>query len=196
MPSLVLLGHDAPTDASFPVEDLPGAAGRLDVLCRALTSALLTSHGIRGDWQVDLVLLGPPDPPRRVTVDGGTVRNLNPDERTTALLLKKVLAEPTPGKTPVEVRPGIRASGQGLADVLDERGPPLFVLEEDGHDVRDVDLPVGATFVAGDHRDLTDEERSLLDDRDARPLSVGPTSLQVHQVVAVLQNELDRRDKA
>lgn len=195
VPSLVLVGHDASTGPDFEVQDLPGSAGRLDVLVRGLTTALLTSHGVREAWTVDLVLLGPPDPPRRVTVDGAAVRHLNPDERSTALLLQKVLAEPVPGKTPVEAGPGVAVARQGLVDALEARAAdgPLFVLDEAGGDVADVELPAEATFVLSDHRDLAADERALLDDAGATALSLGPVPLHVHQAVAVLQNAWDRR---
>jgi tRNA (pseudouridine54-N1)-methyltransferase len=46
MRQFVVVGHDAPTTDDFSLDDLPGA-GRLDVLCRCITAALLLSHGIR-----------------------------------------------------------------------------------------------------------------------------------------------------
>lgn len=193
MPVLCLVAHDAPTGPDVAADDLPGS-GRLDLVCRAAATTLLTSHGIREDWTVDLVLLGPPDPPRRIVLDGGSIRDLNPDERSTALLLQKVLAEPAPGRTRYEVRDGISTSGQGLDDVLDERSAegPVLLLDEAGDDVGAVDLPAEATFVCSDHRDLADAEReAVLDVADAT-VSLGPTALQVHQAVAVLQNRLDR----
>lgn len=196
MPVLVLVAHDAPTDASFEVDDLPGA-GRMDLVCSATTSALLTSHGIRDDWCVDLVLQGPPDPPRRIVLDGGSVRHLNPDERSTALLLQKALSEPAPGKTLYEVRDGIATSGQGLADAVAERAAerPVVLLDETGDDVADVDLPDDAAYVCSDHRDLTDDERAIVDEAADAVVSLGPTALQVSQAVAVLQNVLDRRSQ-
>lgn len=194
MPVLVLVAHDAPTEPEVDVDDLPGA-GRLDLVCSATTSALLTSHGIRDDWLVDLVLQGPPDPPRRIVLDGGSIRHLNPDERSTALLLQKALAEPAPGKTLYEVRDGISTSGQDLADVVAERGRerPVVRLDEAGDDVTDVDLPDDAAYVCSDHRDLTDDERALVDEVAEATVSLGPTALQVPQAVAVLQNVLERR---
>lgn len=194
MPVVCLVAHDAPTGPDIAADDLPGT-GRLDLVCRAVTTALLTSHGIRDDWVVDLLLKGPPDPPRRVVLDGGRVRNLNPDERSTAMLLAKVLAEPAPGRTRYEVRDGISTSGQDLADLLAERDAegPVVLLDEAGDDLADVDLPAEATFVVSDHRDLADAEReAVLDVADAT-VSLGPTALQVHQAIAVLQNVLDRR---
>lgn len=195
MPVLVLVAHDAPTGAGFEVDDLPGAGGRMDLVCSAVTSALLTSHGIREDWIVDLVLKGPPDPPRRIVLDGASIHHLNPDERSTALLLEKVLAEPAPGRTLYAVRDGISTSGEGLAEVLDDRAAdrPVIWLDEGGDDVADVDLPDDAAFVCSDHRDLTDDERALVDGVADATVSVGPTALQVPQAVAVLQNVLDRR---
>lgn len=204
MPAIVLVGHDAATGPDFDVKDLPGTSGRLDVLARGLTTALLTSHGVRGDWDVDLVLLGPPDAPRRVVVHGAEVRHLNPDERSTALLFQKVLAEPAPGRTlfEVEAAPGFAVARQGLEDVLDERAGegPVVVLDERGTDLAEADpelaLPRDGTFVLSDHRDWTAEERALLDEVASATVSLGPVALHVHQALAVLQNAWDRRHGA
>ena len=40
----------------LPLNDLAGAGGRFDVLVRATTAALLTSHGLREDVEVILHL--------------------------------------------------------------------------------------------------------------------------------------------
>ncbi|PSP87349.1 tRNA (pseudouridine(54)-N(1))-methyltransferase TrmY, partial [Halobacteriales archaeon QH_8_68_33] len=34
MRQFIVVGHDAPTTPEFPLDDLAGGAGRLDVLCR------------------------------------------------------------------------------------------------------------------------------------------------------------------
>ncbi len=49
MRQFVIIGHDAPTTPEFSLDDLAGAAGRLDVLCRCVTSAFLLRHAIRED---------------------------------------------------------------------------------------------------------------------------------------------------
>ena len=92
----VVVGHKATTQPSFSLEDISGTSGRLDILCRSVTAAFVLSHGIRKDVLVYLVLLGG-ETPKTIRLVGETLRHLNPDERTTAALLKKALAvEATP----------------------------------------------------------------------------------------------------
>jgi tRNA (pseudouridine54-N1)-methyltransferase len=91
---IAVVGHRAQSSGDFSLNDLPGGAGRMDLLCRAVSSSLFLSHGMRRDVEVTLILLGPPEPPVTVMVSGEKVRYLNPDERSAGSLLKKALALP------------------------------------------------------------------------------------------------------
>jgi len=51
-----------------------GRAGRLDALCRSITAAFVTSHGIREDVRVHLIA----QDELTITFDGGTLKRLNP----------------------------------------------------------------------------------------------------------------------
>ncbi len=93
MRTFVVVGHLAKTTPDFSLEDIPGTSGRIDILCRCINSAFVLSHGIRHDVKIYLVLLGG-DTPKIVYLRGEDLRHLNPDERTTAALLKKALAVP------------------------------------------------------------------------------------------------------
>ena len=61
----------------LPLNDLAGAGGRFDVLVRATTAALLTSHGLREDVEVILHLGGGPGPARRLRLNAATLRGLH-----------------------------------------------------------------------------------------------------------------------
>jgi len=188
MRTFAVVGHLAPTGDGFSLDDLPGSAGRMDLLCRCVSAALSLSHGIRRDAQIHLVLLGPPAPPKEVLVRGDSARSLSPDERSTAALLRKALALPV-GETFRESGPGILVRRGGLAGLL--AGGGYAVLSEDGGDVRGLaSLPAG--FVLSDHLDFSPEEDSLL--AGLLRISVGPRVLQADQAITVLQNELDRRE--
>ena len=54
----VIVGTRAMSKGKLPLNDLGGGAGRMDVLIRALMAALLTSHGIRKNVEVVLILGG------------------------------------------------------------------------------------------------------------------------------------------
>jgi tRNA (pseudouridine54-N1)-methyltransferase len=182
-----VLGHLAPTSGAFSLNDLPGGAGRLDVLCRCVTASLFLSHGMRRNVEVYLVLLGPPNPPATVLFSGEKVRYLNPDERSSASLIKKALALPR-GHEFRESTPGIFVRTGGLAELLAEY--PFTLLDESGDDVRQAATLPG-TCLLSDHLNLTDSEQELV--RDLPRLSVGPLPLHADQAITVLLNETDRR---
>ena len=183
-----MVGHRAPTGGGFNLDDLPGSAGRIDILCRCVTAALALSHGIRRDAEIRLILLGPPAPPKEVLVRGDSVRSLSPDERNTAALLRKALALPV-GETFRESSPGIFVRRGGLAGLTSGGG--YAVLSEEGKDVRgEKSLPKG--FILSDHLDFTPEEQALM--AGFPRISVGPQVLQADQAITVLHNELDRRE--
>lgn len=190
MRQFVVVGHDAPTDADFSLEDLPGA-GRLDLLARCVTAALLVSHGVRDDSRVHLVLADE----FTLTVDGATVRRLNPDERSTAALVRQALEqrEDAIGHQPVETTPGVELRRRGLEPTLDDvcRAATPVLLHGDGDPVADVEPPSDPAFVLSDHHAFTDAERERVVDRGASAVSLGPRPLHADQAVVVAHNWLD-----
>ncbi|HMB51655.1 MAG TPA: tRNA (pseudouridine(54)-N(1))-methyltransferase TrmY, partial [Natronoarchaeum rubrum] len=89
MRQFIVLGHDVPTEPDFSLDDIAGGAGRLDVLCRCVNSAFFLSHAIREDVRAHLVL----GDEFTVTFEGSDLRRLNPDERSTAALVRNALDE-------------------------------------------------------------------------------------------------------
>jgi tRNA (pseudouridine54-N1)-methyltransferase len=178
MRTFVVLGHEVPLDAGVPLDDLPGT-GRLDLLCRAVTSALLRSHGVREDSEVHLVLRDE----LTVRFDGATVRRLNPDERSTAARVRDALDAKAGaiGHQEAEASPGVHVGRFGLADVLDRVEGPLV----------EQSVPADPTFVLSDHREFTDAEAALLADRADARVSVGPERLHADQTVVIAHNWLD-----
>ena len=191
----VVVGHKATTQPSFSLEDIPGTSGRLDILCRSVTAAFVLSHGIRKDVLVYLVLLGG-EIPKTIRLVGETLRHLNPDERTTAALLKKALAvEATPEWAMSTSGIFVRTGGleKPLED-LKQRSVRLVYLREDGRDFRclkDEPLEREMAFVLGDHTGMTAEEESLLASAGAEVVALGPTSLHADHCIVVTNWLLD-----
>ncbi|HVL47566.1 MAG TPA: tRNA (pseudouridine(54)-N(1))-methyltransferase TrmY [Candidatus Thermoplasmatota archaeon] len=193
MPTFILLAHRASTAPAFSLDDLPGSGGRMDIVCRVVTSALLHSHGVRSDVEVIALLQGPPGAPVAVRFDGAKVRRLNPDERSTAALVRRALATPRTGPVWREASPGVSVADATLADLLDTLATrPLVLLDEGGDDARAAPPPADAVYVIGDDQGFTPEEDAEVRGRGARAVSLGPRSLQADQAVVVLLNELDR----
>ena len=191
MRQFVVVGHEAPTTHEFSLDDLAGAAGRLDVLCRCVTSAFFLSHDIRTEVRVHLLLRDE----YTVTFEGSELRRLNPDERSTAALVRNALEERDEaiGHVPVETSPGVTLTRRGfegtLSAIADEG--TVVQLHEDGSPAVEVDPPADPVFVLSDHRDFAAEERDVLGSVADRQLSLGPERLHADHAITVAHNYLD-----
>ena len=191
MRQFVVIGHDAPTTPDFSLDDLAGGAGRLDVLCRCVTSAFFLSHDIREEVRVHLVLADQ----YTVTFEGEELRRLNPDERSTAALVRNSLEERDEaiGHIPVETSPGVSLTRRGfeatLESVADEG--TVVQLHEDGDPAGDVAPPSDPVFVLSDHRDFSGAEQAHVESHADRRLSLGPQALHADHAITVAHNYLD-----
>lgn len=191
MRQFLVVGHDAPTDADFSLDDIAGGAGRLDVLCRCVTSAFFLSHDLREDVRVHLVL----GDEYTVSFDGAALRRLNPDERSTAALIRGALEEKREaiGHQPVETSPGVSLYRMGFAATFDRvaRDATVVQLHEAGDPLVDVEPPADPLFVLSDHHDLADSEEALLAEKADRRVRVGPKRLHADHTITVAHNYLD-----
>lgn len=195
MKRFVVVGHRAATSGDFKLDDMAGGAGRLDILLRCINSALFLSHGIRRDTEILLVLLGEPNPPRTIRVNGGEVRYLNPDERSTGALVRNALLKKLDDEE-MRSSPGIYVSRRSFEQVLDDLAPisRLVYLKEDGQDVREQELDGDVTFIISDHQDLREDEEKLLLERSPLTVTLGPISYHADHCITIMLNELDRRE--
>ena len=190
----VVTGHRAPTTGDFKLDDITGGAGRLDVLVRCVNSAFFLSHSIRTDAELFLVLEGGRDAPKTIRFSGKEIRYLNPDERSTASLIRNALLKKL-NDTEVRSSPGIYVSRRSFSEILEQLRTvsEIIYLKEDGDDVRDIVLPEEATFVLGDDKDLTEEEEKALMLCEPSKIRIGPLSLHADHCMIVVHNEIDRQ---
>ena len=206
MRRFLILGHNAPIRPDFHLSDLPGGAGRLDVLCRAIGASLLVSHGIRRDVETVLLLRNSV----RIRIEGDRVKRLNPDERSTAALVRRALdaisdagafgedaaGSDVSGKTgheETQSTPGIFVSRctleEALAECL-ERGASPVVLDEGGSPFDSSALPRNPVFVLSDHTGFSEEDERAL--ADLPRLSLGRMPLHTSQAITVTHYLLDQ----
>jgi len=197
-----IIGHRVPSSGKIILNDLAGGSGRLDVLCRAINSALFISHGIRDDTHITLHLLGSEFPPRRVWICGAELRSMRVEERAIGGMIGKVLAEPIPplGQWP-SISPGIRHSSGGLAETIvdwQREGVELYTLDADAPRLWDSssvienqpqDYGKVGFFLSDDLPLDAEEERILAANSLSR--SLGDTWLQGHSAITIVHQLLD-----
>jgi len=201
MRRFLIVGHNVPVHPGFHLNDLPGGAGRIDVLCRAIGASLLLSHGIRRDVETILLLQNSV----RVRIDGSRVKRLNPDERSTAALIRRALdvladagsdASGEAGRDETQSTPGIYVSRCTLLEAIDEsveQGAFPIVLDADGVAFESSRFMRGPAFVLSDHTDFTDEEERVLSGFPR--VSLGPTRLHTSQAITIAHYLLDRQSE-
>jgi len=196
----LILAHKVPPDGAFTLNDLAGGAGRMDEIARAVSTAFTVSNDLRRDTEVAVVFARDPPPlARRIELAGARLRYLNPDERSTAALMKNALVGSSRYPSDFESSPGLRVGAVDpvpyLAAFLREEGAVWLV--EDGAPIASAPLrPERFAAFVSDPFDPTPPERAVLEGSGVPRLSVGPRSLRTSQVVDVVQRELDVRAAA
>jgi len=182
--NFVIIGHRARTVADWKLDDLCGGAGRLDILVRCVTASLWKSHGIRKETDVWLILNGPPNAPITVHFSGKNIRYLNPDERSTAALIRNGLIKYKNESNIMETSPGITMERIGLEEILKKLPNPIL-LSENGKDK----ITNEGTFILGDDKDPTKEEMKILE--KLPKISLGKESLLSSACITLIHHHLD-----
>jgi tRNA (pseudouridine54-N1)-methyltransferase len=188
MRRFVILGHTAAVTPEFSLNDLPGGAGRMDVLCRAVGAAFFLSHDLRRDVEVILLLQNK----ILIRLVGNRLRHLNPDERSTAALLKHALEKL--GEEEVESTPGIFISPSNLTTTLDRlvlAGARPIVLHEEGTPFSSFSTLQDPAFFLSDHLPFTDSDESVL--ADLPHVSLGRQRLHTSQCITIVHHLLDQQ---
>ena len=186
-----IIGHDAPSTGKLHLNDLAGGAGRVDVLARAVNTALFISHGIRNNSTITIHLMGG-DIPRRVKFDGNILRGVHPDERSISGHIRSIMKRPVP---PIgiwqESSTGVSHSGGNVRETLIEwgrEGVVSYVLDVEGVRLKD-EGETSMGFILSDHLPFTDEEKGLLE--GCQKVSLGSEWLQGHACIAIVHHILD-----
>ena len=190
MRRFVLLAHKAPVIPDFTLNDLPGSAGRIDVLCRAIGAAFFLSHDLRRDVEVDLLL----QDKVQIRLVGERLKRLNPDERSTAALIKHALEKLD--EEEVQSTPGIFVSRRSLPEMLDrlyQLGAHPIVLHEEGAPIEAASIPNDPAFFLSDHQDFSPSDEEAL--ADLPRVSLGEKALHTSQCITIVHYLLDRQQE-
>lgn len=200
MRELIYYSRTAPTAGNFVhAEDLQ-ASGRIDIAVHTVIAAFFLSHKIRSDMKLHLIFGGMPDPPKHLTLQPVTEGKTGMDKiylakKDVSGVLKKMLYKYREGENK-EVFPGFFIEKKSFLHVVDEladQGRNMYVLDADGEDIRDVEIKKDPIFILGDHKGLPLKEYKRLK-KLCTPVSIGKRTYFASQTIAVVNNELDRRE--
>lgn len=199
MREFIYYSRTAPTAGNYIKEDLQ-ESGRIDIAIHVIIAAFFMSHKLRTDTKLHLLFAGMPDPPKHLELKPVTEGETGVDKiylakKDVSSVLKKMLYKYREGKKN-EVFPGFWIEKKGFLDVvreLSESGRNIYVLDADGEDIRTVEIKENPIFILGDHKGLPDKELKRLK-KMCTPVSIGKRVYFASQTVAVVNNEIDRRE--
>lgn len=161
-------------------------AGRLDVVQECIVASLFLSHGIRRNVVFHATLYGPPSPPLHLKINGAALRNVRTDQRTWEGILGKVLS----GKQ----HPGISIHKQSFEALLKEKSEEaeIYVLEEGGKSISEVEFGGHPVFVLGDHIGLPKKDEGFAL-RYGQKVSLARQRYLAASCITVINYLLDRK---
>ncbi len=167
-------------------------AGRMDIAIHSIIQGLFLSHNIRENVVFHLIFYGMPDPPKHIEIHGH--KKLEITKKNVAKLIQKILYKFKEGEK-TEVLPGCFIERKSFLKVIEElsQNNRIFVLDKKGKDIRKANLTKNSVFVIGDHKGLPKKELKRLKEI-AEFISIGNKTYFASQTIAVVNNELDRRN--
>ncbi|WP_048057945.1 tRNA (pseudouridine(54)-N(1))-methyltransferase TrmY [Methanothermococcus okinawensis] len=198
MREFILKANKAITSGDVNLKDLPGSCGRLDLVCRCVSSAFFLSHDLRRDTVFYSVHYGNPNPPVALKFVGSELKRVSPDERSIAIFIKKAL-EKEHLSVWKESTSGIYHAKKEFRDIILERkkeGKQIFYLHKNGVPIEDLINPSNCkkdiVFVLGDHIGIGEEDEKFLDEIGAERVSISPLELHANQCIVIVHNILDK----
>ncbi len=191
MRTFVYFSSSARTSGNLDVKKLMDA-GRMDIAIHVIINAFFLSHQLRDDVVLHLVFYGMPDPPKHIEICVDFKTSLS--KKDVGNLIKKILYKYKPGQK-TEVVPGCFIEKKSFLHVIEqlaEQGKEIFIMDEDGENIRKAKIPANSTFVIGDQDGFPKKELKRLK-KNFKLVSVGPKVYFASQVVTLINNELDLR---
>ena len=199
MRELIYYSRTAPTSGNYIGENLQ-ESGRIDIAIHTVIAAFFLSHKLRNDVKLHMMFAGPPTPPRHLeimpVIDGKTgVDKIYLAKTNVSAVLKKMLYKYKEG-VKNEVFPGFWIEKKGFLELVNEmvdEGRNVYLLDDEGEDIRTTEIKENPVFILGDHKGLPEKEFKRLR-KMCKTVSIGKRTYFASQTVAVVNNELDRRE--
>lgn len=200
MREFIYYSRTAPTSGKYVNEDNPYESGRLDIPIHSVIAAFFLSYKIRTDVKMHLVFAGQPDPQKHLELqpvtEGKTgMHKIYLNKKNVAGIIKRMLYKYKEGEKR-EIFPGFWVEKKGLLELVNElskQNRNIYILDPKGEDIRAADIKPDPIFIMGDHRGLPLKELKRLK-TICNPVSIGPKTYFASHTLAVVHNEIDRRE--
>ena len=191
MREFIYYSGKARTSGNFDTSELM-QAGRMDIVCNVIISALFLSHKMREDVHLHLIFMGQPTPPRHLEFVSN--KEMPISKKDVAGLIKVMLYKCREGERR-EIFPGCfveKKSFQQVISDLEAEGKKVLILDKKGKDIRELkdNELENSVFVVGSEEGLPKKEIKRHKDR----ISIGPEIYFASQTMIIINNELDRRN--
>lgn len=191
MREFVYFSSSAVTTGNF--DDLMDA-GRMDIVSHVVVMSFFVSHAHRANVRLHLFLYGPPDPPKHLEIRSGPEGvEASISKKDVIGLIKRMLYK-SDGDDRVEPFPNCFVDRDSLITWVEDRDDRnIHLLDERGGDLRETGIGDDPIFILGDHEGIPKKKHRRVK-QTARPVSIGPVTYFSSQTVAIVHNELDRRE--
>lgn len=195
MREFAILALKAYTTSDFDLNKLK-SAGRLDLVCRTISNTLWISNDLRRDTIIHVCMTGPKYPPKTISFYGEKLKNVEPDERTIAMVIKNALKD---GKklelgAEIETHPGVIISKKAFETILKEKKDThqIIYLNQNGQDIREFKFKKDILVILGDYIGLPRKTERWLKNFNAEKIKLGPIMLFASHCPIIVHNEIDR----
>ncbi len=195
MREIVYYSSTAPTSGNFG-DDLM-KAGRLDIALHTIIGAFFLSNSMRQDVKLHLVFAGPPDPSKHLELEPQKNKEIQLSKKDLLWIVKKLLYKfkEHQKNSPFE---GYSIERKSLGDTIIElsKTKKIYILDEEGEDIRSIVLTGNEVFVLGDQEGLPKKEIKKTfkkNQENIKFISVGKPVYLASQVITIIQNEWDRQ---
>ena len=189
MRKYIVYSKDASTAPN--IRDLK-ASGRIDILLHSIISAMFASNTYRRDVELHLILMGPPNAPRHITIKYDENNTIS--KKDLKKLIEICLRKCYPGKNK-EVHPGVfveEKTIESLVKELLEETSNIYILDFAGDNIKNLKKKQleNSVFILGDHEGFDKPVKKFLK-KNVNRLSLGNQIYFTSQAITIINYELD-----
>lgn len=167
-------------------------AGRLDIVVNSILHAFFISNGLRSKIDFNVILNGPPDPPKHLQI---VSNKQTPWSKKDIGTLIRIALWKYKKNEKVEALPGVYIQKKSFVDVITEfkeKGYPIYLLDFRGVPIEEIKIEKEPVFVLGDHLGLPRKEKKFVKKVCSEVISLGNIPYFSSQCIMIINHYLDK----